>query len=383
MHLAVLGGLPRLSRAELERMHSGVSAHSDVTAVFEEASSTGPGGSSKIARVIDQLPTTDPKAIESQILDHIPAYMGEAAGKLSFGISLYGARWGGYKSFCLNAKKRLKSAGFRPRVVLGREQALSSAQVLHNGLDQSRSELIISIGSQETYIAQTYWVQDVDALSKRDIQRPCRDMETGMLPPKLARMMINLAGGSHLFDPFCGSGVVLGEAVLMGKEAVGSDINPEAVECARANLEWLEQVFATGSAPSLQVADARGVAIPSGVDAVVGEMDLGPIMTRQAPRSRLNQLADEANSLLADTLGGLQPQLSHGTPLCLAAPVWPSGEGFIRPALAAVGDNDGAIDEVGALGYNQIDIPGVRYRDLHYRRRGQYVGRQLMLLERI
>jgi tRNA (guanine10-N2)-dimethyltransferase len=364
-------------------MHSGVSAHSDVTAVFEEASSIEPGGSSKIARVIDQLSTTDPKTIEAHILEHIPAYMGEAARKLSFGISLYGATWSGYKSLCLKAKKRLKSAGFRPRVVLGQGQALSSAQVLHNGLNQDRSELIVSIGSGETYVAQTYWVQDVDSLSTRDMQRPCRDMETGMLPPKLARMMINLAGGSHLFDPFCGSGVVLGEAVLMGKRAGGSDINPQAVECARANLAWLEQVFATGSAPALQVADARGVAISSDVDAVVGEMDLGPILTRQPPRTRLSQLAEEANSLLADTLGGLQPQLSPGTPLCLAAPVWPSGKGFIRPALASVGDNERGIDEVGALGYNQIDIPGVKYTDLHYRRRGQYVGRQLMLLERI
>ncbi|PSO43802.1 hypothetical protein BRC21_02485, partial [Candidatus Saccharibacteria bacterium SW_7_54_9] len=304
-------------------------------------------------------------------------------GKLSFGISFYGARWGGYKSFCLEAKKRLKSAGFRPRVVLGGEQALSSAQVLHNGLDQSESELIVSIGSQKTCVAQTYWVQDADALSKRDMQRPCRDMETGMLPPKLARMMINLAGGSHLFDPFCGSGMVLGEAVLMGKSAGGSDINPQAVECARANLAWLEQTFAIKSDPSLQVADARQVAIPSGVDAVAGEMDLGPIMTRQGPPSRLHQLSEEANSLLADTLGGLQPQLSPGTPLCLAAPVWPCGAGFIRPALASVGGDDEAIDDLGTLGYNRIDIPGVRYTDLHYRRRGQYVGRQLMLLERI
>lgn len=41
------------------------------------------------------------------------------------------------------------------------------------------------------------------------------------------------AGGTVL-DPFCGSGTVLVEAMLLGREALGSDLNPLAVELARA-----------------------------------------------------------------------------------------------------------------------------------------------------
>ena len=41
-------------------------------------------------------------------------------------------------------------------------------------------------------VAKTVWVQDIDAYSKRDINRE-RSMTVGMMPPKLAQIMINLS----------------------------------------------------------------------------------------------------------------------------------------------------------------------------------------------
>ncbi len=383
MYIAVLGSHPRLSLAELARAHSDVSAHNDATAVFEGAYATGLGGSSKVAEVIDEIPITDTPGIESHLLEHMASYMDGRTGKLPFGISIYGGTWPRYKDLCLRVKKRLRNEGFKPRAVFDRGQTLNSAQVLYNRLDEYASEILVSIGRERTYIARTVWVQDVDALSKRDMQRPCRDMETGMLPPKLARIMVNLTGGSYVFDPFCGSGVVLQEALLTGKRAAGSDVNPDMIECTRSNLAWLEREFAAESAQSLEASDVRTVTVPADVDAVTGEMYLGPIMTREAPRSRLDQLADEADTLLGETLQRLQFQLPAGTPVCLAVPSWESHGRSITPALAASGENPRAIDDLRSLGYNHVDMLGVDHGDLHYRRQDQYVGRQLMLLERI
>jgi len=50
-------------------------------------------------------------------------------------------------------------------------------------------------------------VQDINAYTKRDFGKK-RDMDTGMLPPKLAQMMINIANNgkqeiTSLYDPFC------------------------------------------------------------------------------------------------------------------------------------------------------------------------------------
>lgn len=56
-----------------------------------------------------------------------------------------------------------------------------------------------------------------------------------MHPATAARLVHGFAKeGGVVFDPFCGSGTVLVEAMLAGRGAVGTDINPLAVKLARA-----------------------------------------------------------------------------------------------------------------------------------------------------
>jgi hypothetical protein len=45
------------------------------------------------------------------------------------------------------------------------------------------------------WLARTIFIQDIDAYSARDTGKT-RDMEVGMLPPKLAQMMLSLALGN-------------------------------------------------------------------------------------------------------------------------------------------------------------------------------------------
>jgi 16S rRNA G966 N2-methylase RsmD len=61
------------------------------------------------------------------------------------------------------------------------------------------------------------------------------------LPTRVARALVNLAAGSEpqgkrLLDPCCGMGTVLVEAMSMGIDIEGFDINPLAVRGARTNL---------------------------------------------------------------------------------------------------------------------------------------------------
>ncbi|MGH3609448.1 MAG: TRM11 family SAM-dependent methyltransferase, partial [Pseudonocardiaceae bacterium] len=60
----------------------------------------------------------------------------------------------------------------------------------------------------------------------------------GALRPVVAAAMIRLAGESpgRMLDPCCGSGTFLEEALSVGWEAVGSDLDPEAVATARENV---------------------------------------------------------------------------------------------------------------------------------------------------
>lgn len=63
-----------------------------------------------------------------------------------------------------------------------------------------------------------------------------------MLPPKLAQMMINLGRDegiipNKIYDPFCGLGTVLIEALNMGNTQVyGSDMSAKMCSCSEENI---------------------------------------------------------------------------------------------------------------------------------------------------
>src|SRR5262249_8047041 len=154
-----------------------------------------------------------------------------------------------------------KSSGRTVRLVPNQTAELSTAQVIHNKLTSPNGwELVLVRSGQQTIIAQTVSVQNIDSYTVRDRGRPKRDTRVGMLPPKLAQMLINLAVGPAEFehiapelsgdvclqpednaklraaranftvlDPFCGTGVVLQEALLMGYRAYGSDLEARMV----------------------------------------------------------------------------------------------------------------------------------------------------------
>ncbi|HMR01549.1 MAG TPA: hypothetical protein PKA32_04115, partial [Candidatus Gracilibacteria bacterium] len=142
-------------------------------------------------------------------------------------------------------------------------------------------------------IAETVALQDFESYSHRDYDRPARDAKLGMLPPKLAQMMINLAGftklsdqpqsASTLYDPFCGMGTVLTEALLLKFHVVGSDINSEVLEGASQNIDWHIQEFSdinpSQLAQPLFPKDATTLEskdLPQLPDCIVTESYLGP-----------------------------------------------------------------------------------------------------------
>jgi tRNA G10 N-methylase Trm11 len=78
-----------------------------------------------------------------------------------------------------------------------------------------------------------------------------------MLPPKLARMMLNLGRGAwqaahatedtakltSVYDPFCGSGTVLLEALMLNFDVMGSDLDKDSVTGTQENLDWYCETY--------------------------------------------------------------------------------------------------------------------------------------------
>ncbi len=126
-------------------------------------------------------------------------------------------------------------------------RVLSTVTVDKNGLLEKGFELIVAVGSQGVYLGKTLVLQDYESYSLRDYGRPARDALSGMIPPKLAKMMINLAGRERtdlFLDPFCGSGTFLQELILLGyKDIVGTDSSAKSVADSTTNLDWLFETY--------------------------------------------------------------------------------------------------------------------------------------------
>jgi 23S rRNA G2445 N2-methylase RlmL len=90
----------------------------------------------------------------------------------------------------------------------------------------------------------------------------------GALRPVVAAAMVRLAGRApgRLLDPCCGSGTILREARASGWEARGSDVDPNAVDVAQANLPGM----------IIEQADAANLPHPNAsFDAVVTNLPFG------------------------------------------------------------------------------------------------------------
>jgi tRNA G10 N-methylase Trm11 len=259
------------------------------------------GGTIKIARELSE------KTTRAEIMEIMIGELKKVEGKIHFGLSLYAPTWDKntsldfVKKMGLEIKKLLKEEDLSVRYVENKEAALSSVTVEKNGLVRKGREFLIVPEKQAFALAQTLAVQPFEEFSRRDYGRPGRDDASGMLPPKLAMIMINLAQTPQdgvLLDPFCGSGTILTEAALLGyKNIIGSDISEKAISDTMKNIEWMGQTNKKMNIFQSGVNKLREK-IPAGsVDAIVAEPFMGkPLSGRESRPELLNQ-ANELKKL--------------------------------------------------------------------------------------
>lgn len=397
--ICILGRLPALGTAELERLYGAEHIRPAGGAVLldlpaEEINFKRLGGTIKTARILSQLESSDWPSAYKFLCQSLPQHLENIDSKLTLGVSVYGLEVDvkQLQRNLLGLKKLAKTAGKSLRIVPNKMLALNSAQVLHNQLTKKGGwELLFVRDGKKTILAQTLFVQDIEAYGARDQARPFRDARVGMLPPKLAQTIINLGIGNiyemeakngqyeaTILDPFCGTGVILQEALLMGYQAIGSDINPQMVDYSIKNIQWLhEKIGYTGFFRRAVVADAASGELPDieSVDAVVSETYLGRPLNSLPALNKLQEIINDTNTIIQKFLANVGSQLKPGTRMCLAVPAWrkPSGELMHLPCLAKLTE----------MGYNYVDLKNVRRDELVYYREGQTVARQLIILEKV
>ena len=208
------------------------------------------GGTIKIGEVIKEISLANRHALSDTIKKEIikTAQSNNILGKFNFGFSFYNRLVpGDFFKLGLAIKKDLKMQNISSRMVTSREAILSSVIVEQNKLILNGLELCLIVEKNKVFLGKTLAVQAFKDLSLRDFGRPNRDDFSGMIPPKLAQIMLNLARSNDnkyynniFLDPFCGSGTILMEAYLMGfKNIVGSDISDRAVLDSQKNMDWI------------------------------------------------------------------------------------------------------------------------------------------------
>ncbi len=165
---------------------------------------------------------------------------------------------------------------------------LSHVEVLKKNFVENKAEILFCVGKEQTFVATTTAVHNPFEFQKRDMNKPVQRKIFAM-PPRLARIMINLATcteGKVLLDPFCGVGTILQEVLLAKAKAVGVDINRWCVEASSRNLEWLKDEYSLENAEyRILQGDVHRLSQKIGleqVDCVATEPDLGPAL-RQVP----------------------------------------------------------------------------------------------------
>jgi tRNA (guanine10-N2)-dimethyltransferase len=128
------------------------------------------------------------------------------------------------------------------------------------------------------------------------------------MPPKLARVMVNLArakAGELVFDPFCGTGGILIEAALIGCRVLGLDAQRRMVRGCKLNFAYY------GVSPEgLMVADACKPPVTK-VDCMIADPPYGRSATT---------LKRPTKKIIEDFLKAAKDLLVSGKKVCIAAP---------------------------------------------------------------
>lgn len=388
----ILGRQPALGIAEAESLFGAgaVTLLSNHAVVVDQEPSdisfVRLGGSTRLAKLLTYLPFTDWQKIEDYLVRELPKHTCcLPEGKVNLGLSVYGIKISPKRinATGLTLKKVVKNppegeGRSSVRIVPNKETELNTAQVLHNHLtNQTSMELLLIRDGTRTALAQTVQVQDIEAYAARDQARPARDAKVGMLPPKLAQIIINLAQGEKqndtILDPFCGTGVVLQEALLIGYDAYGTDIEDRMIDYSQKNLDWLSTRYSfENQTYLLETGDATEFSWQE-FDMIGCETYLGRPFSSEPKPDALREVMQDVDTIHRKFLQNVAQQTKSGFRMCIAVPAWKTKNGFKHLKT---------LDNLDDLGYTRLRFVHADTRDLIYHRENQVVGRELVTLIR-
>lgn len=412
-YAAFLGHQPRISVAELATVVPGFTLERIVgknialfttDADLSQKDLTQWGGIYLLARRI-----TDARVTLEDIPGLLITELKSVRGKATFALRATNVSRPAVRTLYRTCKDALKKNG-RPSRYVGNERIPAAAALLRDTgvVDGKQGAEIVLIQEGEDddvrlWVGRTVAAQDPDSYTKRDMEKPVRDTRVGLLPPKLAQVLINFGlwlakkpaknekkdVEPTIFDPFCGTGVIPMECLLRGLPVIASDASLKAVTGCEKNLEWIRKigeikksdvpstVFKHDAVKPFDFSDLRDALLKAGPSVIVTETSLGPALSTRPNAKEAAKMRTENEALQIAFLKNVAATLP-GVPVVALWPVWylKTGPLFLEKAWKAAAD----------LGFNPVlpayaepEVPG--HFSLLYRRPEQIVGREIILLK--
>jgi len=242
------------------------------------------------------------------------------------------------RSLAVSIKKRLSLKGLR-FITPQNGTAPTTAQLFNNKLPQEGVAIHIIKNDNEYIVVEITEVQDIRSYATRDRLRPEVDPGKGMLPVKLAQIFLNLASvpdGGLIYDPFCGSGTIISEALLKGYRAIASDISPKQVARTQENVEWLgKQVGNPGLVNNVvsfvqDVEKGFSKLEHNSIDAVVSEGWLGPGLKYTPSLSDIEKTYFQVQTILFAFLKNINNFLKKDGSILISLPAFRVQKRIIR-----------------------------------------------------
>ena len=361
-YLFVLGRTPDFSVSELhalgltqgERISQSLYKVSSENEGSVIATFNALGGSTKLLKIVGEFGSLT----QEELTEYIAAYFADFE-RPTFAIGELG-RDSLPKIQEGDIKEKLKARGLGSRFIEGTREGLSASVLSHKSVEEL---VVIRLDEEHHLFGKTLAVQDIDSWTLRDRRKPYADRKKGMLPPKVARMMVNLGRGAWqqnadtlpvIYDPFCGSGTVLLEAASLGYNVIGSDLDQTSVAGATENLAWLSEEEDLTVEYTVFHADATRVTLDQ-LDAPIQVIVTEPFLGKQTPQ--VQQLPNVYRGLEKMYIGAFRQWrhiLQDDAVIVIVFPVTEAGKQ--RFSLERI------IDKLEGLGYTSISEPRLYHR---------------------
>jgi len=296
------------------------------------------------------------------VVESIANFLNEkiTSGKINFSISSQN------KSVGIKIKKLLKEKGRGARYI----EPKNTATIIYNNLIKGGADIF---ERNEKYFI-TLAVQDIESFGLRDYGRPRRDDKSGMLPPKLAMMLINLAKISEesvLLDPFCGSGTALSEAAIMGyKNLIGMDNSERAIADTTINLDWTVNNFDVGKLNlKIELCDVKNLSktiSAKSIDAIIAEPYLGKQSHHGETKEDIKKQIIELKELYLSAFKEFTRVLKRNSVVIFIIPRFLYGNEWIKIDIK---------NEIKNIGFETDKLSDEG--PLLYHRENQFIGREV------